>query len=216
MTSTGAATGGGLWNKAFFKNLQNSQESAPARFSFLNKVVSLKSATLWKKETLLAQVFSCEFFEIFKNNFSQNKSVRLLLPQNYIEAKFLRSLSGYKEIYETLREMCPNTEFFLIRIFPHSDWIRRDTSYLSIFSPNAGKYGPEKIPYLDTFTQCESKRFCCFLPNYNNRFLTIDIDLNMKYKQDIRSHHQTCNLMATLIRNCDSFFALLFKFLQRS
>ena len=23
--------------------------------------------------------------------------------------------------------MCPNTEFFLVRIFPHSDWIRRDT-----------------------------------------------------------------------------------------
>ena len=26
-----------------------------------------------------------------------------------------------------------------------------DTLYLSIFSPNAGKYGPEKTPYLDTF-----------------------------------------------------------------
>ena len=26
-------------------------------------------------------------------------------------------------------------------IFPHSDWIRRDTEYLSIFSPNAGKCG---------------------------------------------------------------------------
>ena len=24
-------------------------------------------------------------------------------------------------------------------------------SYLSVFSPNAGKYGPEKTPYLDTF-----------------------------------------------------------------
>ena len=27
------------------------------------------------------------------------------------------------------------------RIFPHSDWIRRDTPYLSVFSPNAGKSG---------------------------------------------------------------------------
>ena len=47
-------------------------------------------------------------------------------------------------IYFTLplREKCPNTEFFLVRIFPHSGWI---------FSPNAGKYGPEKTPYLDTF-----------------------------------------------------------------
>ena len=29
--------------------------------------------------------------------------------------------------------------------------IRRDTPYLSVFSPNVGKYGPEKTPYLDTF-----------------------------------------------------------------
>ena len=50
----------------------------------------------------------------------------------------------------TICEMCPYTEFFLVRIFPHSDWTRRDT-YLSVFSPNAGKYGPGKIPYLDTF-----------------------------------------------------------------
>ena len=27
------------------------------------------------------------------------------------------------------------------RIFPHSDWIRRDTEYFSVFSPNAGKSG---------------------------------------------------------------------------
>ena len=47
--------------------------------------------------------------------------------------------------------MCPNTEFFLVRIFTHSDWMRRDTSYLSVFSPNAEKYGPEKTPRLDTF-----------------------------------------------------------------
>ena len=49
------------------------------------------------------------------------------------------------------REEYPNTEFFLVHIFSHSDWIRRDTKYLSVFSPNAGKYGPEKTRYLDTF-----------------------------------------------------------------
>ena len=47
--------------------------------------------------------------------------------------------------------MCPNTELFLVRIFPHSDCIRRDTKYLSVFSPNTGKYGPEITPDLDTF-----------------------------------------------------------------
>ena len=25
----------------------------------------------------------------------------------------------------SLREKCPNTEFFLVRIFPYSDWIRK-------------------------------------------------------------------------------------------
>ena len=30
----------------------------------------------------------------------------------------------------SLREKFPNTEFFLVRIFPHSDWIRRDTEYV--------------------------------------------------------------------------------------
>ena len=51
----------------------------------------------------------------------------------------------------TMRETCPNTEFLLVLIFPHSDWIRRDSPYLSVFSPNAGKYEPEKSPYLDSF-----------------------------------------------------------------
>ena len=46
-------------------------------------------------------------------------------------------LSSYNLL---LREKYPNTEFFLVRIFPHSDWIRRDTSYLSVFSPNADPY----------------------------------------------------------------------------
>ena len=42
-----------------------------------------------------------------------------------------------------LREKFPNAEILLVRIFA--------TSYLSVFSPNAEKYGPEKPPYLDTF-----------------------------------------------------------------
>ena len=45
-------------------------------------------------------------------------------------------------------------EVFSGPIFPHSDRIRRDTEHLSVFSPNTGKYGPEKTPYLDTFMQC--------------------------------------------------------------
>ena len=38
----------------------------------------------------------------------------------------------------SLREKCPNTEFFLVQ-------------YLTVFGQNTGKYGPEKTPYMDTF-----------------------------------------------------------------
>ena len=51
----------------------------------------------------------------------------------------------------TMCEKYPNTDFFVVGHFPHSYWIWRDTPYLSVFSPNAGKYRAEKIPYLDTF-----------------------------------------------------------------
>ena len=44
---------------------------------------------------------------------------------------------------------------FLVRIFPHSDWIRRDTKYISVFRPNAGKYGPEKLQIRTHVTQFE-------------------------------------------------------------
>ena len=35
----------------------------------------------------------------------------------------------------------------LVRIFPHLDWIRRDTLDLSVFNPNAGNYRLEFSPY---------------------------------------------------------------------
>ena len=42
---------------------------------------------------------------------------------------------------------------FLVRIFLYSDWIPRDTEYLSVVSSNAGKYGPEKLLKRTLFTQ---------------------------------------------------------------
>ena len=45
-------------------------------------------------------------------------------------------------------------EVFLACIFPHSNWLRRDTPYLSVFSLNTGKYGPEKLRIRTLMTQC--------------------------------------------------------------
>ena len=44
----------------------------------------------------------------------------------------------------TLREKCANTEFFLVRIFPQSDWIRRDTEHTN----------QKKLRIWTLFTQC--------------------------------------------------------------
>ena len=52
--------------EVFLKISQNSQENTCARVSFL---IKLQACNFIKKETL-AQVFSCEFQEIFKNTFS--------------------------------------------------------------------------------------------------------------------------------------------------
>ena len=72
-----------------------------------------------------------------------------MLDHSYICIPRVRSLGTefldswiFKFFFEfSLLEKCPNTELFLVRIFLYSDWIRRFT----------GKYGPEIIPYLDTF-----------------------------------------------------------------
>ena len=67
---------------------------------------------------------------------------------------------------QKLREKCPNTEFFLVRIFPYSDWIRKDAPYLSVFSPNARKYGPKKNfvfgHFSDSVELCIGSQSLCF------------------------------------------------------
>ena len=59
--------------KLFLKISQYSQESTYARASF-DKVAGLRPGTLFKKKTL-AQVFSCEFCEIFKTTFYYRTSL---------------------------------------------------------------------------------------------------------------------------------------------
>ena len=77
------------------------------------------------------------YIEVFQSNFPYGKIV-LLTNQNLYILK--------------LREKCRNTKFFLVLIFQYSDWIRsKFTEQISVFSPNAGKYEPEKTQHLGTF-----------------------------------------------------------------
>ena len=56
----------------------------------------------------------------------------------------------------TLHKKSPYSELFWSKFFPHSDWLRRDTKYLPLFSPNAGKYGK----YADQ-NNSEYRHFLC-------------------------------------------------------
>ena len=75
--------------------LQNSQENTCARVSFL---IKLLACNFIKKETL-AQVFSCEFWEISKTTFFRRTppvaaSVsRLFLKDFFSKLKFLQTLN---------------------------------------------------------------------------------------------------------------------------
>ena len=55
----------------------------------------------------------------------------------------------WQYIKKSLREKCPNTEFFLVRIFPHSGWIRRD-SYSDLTRKNTDQ---KKLRIWTLFTQ---------------------------------------------------------------
>ena len=95
-----------------------------------------------------------------------------------------------------LCEMCPNTEFFLVRIFPYSDWIRRDTSYLSTFSLNTGKYGLEKTPYSDTFHAVADTLF------HNECWKEYDVNLLFSLKSPF---DEKWSFIATFTGSSDKF-----------
>ena len=59
--------------------LQNSQENTYARACFLNKVASFRPAQNFIKKASLAHMISCEFYEIFKNNFFRENLRWLIL-----------------------------------------------------------------------------------------------------------------------------------------
>ena len=93
-------------------------------------------------------------------------TVRLLPNCNYVNVKVYKNNIRYirnNVIWllikiSTVWEV-PIFDIFLVRIFPHSDWIQRDTpSSLRIQSePNAAKYGPEKLRKRTFFTQWKER-----------------------------------------------------------
>ena len=66
--------------------------------------------------------------------FNQESGFCLLFFKSPIQTIFLKCTES------GLREKFPDTEFFLVRIFLHSDWIRRFTPYFPVFRVNTEIY----------------------------------------------------------------------------
>ena len=91
--------------------------------------------------------------QIFKNSecFPMTKKLSQAFVSKQVAKTFQHSAKQSVEILKSseetkswvqclktsLREKCPNTEFFLVRIFPHSDWIRRDTPVQAVVDFNS-------------------------------------------------------------------------------
>ena len=86
----------------------------------------------------------------FGSNVTRTSSFNLLLKKRKHD-KFditwftLCYSSIFSALSRSLREKCPSTEIFLVLIFPQSDWIRRDTEYRSVLSPNLENADQKKL-----------------------------------------------------------------------
>ena len=74
---------------------------------------------------------------------------------NYLKNFFMRFIDArFNLLMKTcFKKNCHCVKRIQIRSFPHSHWIRRDTPYLSVLTPNAGKNGPEKLWIQTLFLQ---------------------------------------------------------------
>ena len=119
------------------------------------------------------------------------------------------------EIYYQLK-LCSENKKLLITIAVtfHRVSVTRYTEYLSLFCRNAGKYGPEKTPYLDTFhavdKQAErAQRNGRTLIGYRISSHTIDMNTGIisgriLSRLDLHKHHpliSTALQSATAIKN---------------
>ena len=79
-----------LYKKGVLRNFAKFTGKQLCRSFFLNKVADLRPATLLKRT--VAQVFSCEFCEIYKNTFFHKTPLVAASALSYIVAMFVNSL----------------------------------------------------------------------------------------------------------------------------
>ena len=99
-----------------------------------------------------------------KSHYHENNPMLICQEQQWNQLSSLCTKCEIQMIEREIFEYCTAWKVFvfgvsLVCIFPHSDWIRRDapyTPYLSVFSPNVGKYAPGKLRIRTLFSQCSA------------------------------------------------------------
>ena len=87
----------------------------------------------------------------------------------------LLKISKDLRLGQTLREKCPYSEFFR-SLFSRIRIDTDSTPYLSVFSPNAGKYRPEKNKIRTLFTQWKTLEDSYF-PYWNKEWFKLSEDV---------------------------------------
>ena len=91
-------------------------------------------------KNVLLKIWECEIqigrHDCFSNiNNSNCHWVIAIYTKIYLNARsYLTKEKTFKSTLTVLREKCPNTELFLVRILLYSDWIRRFTNFTYFYT----------------------------------------------------------------------------------
>ena len=100
-------------------------------------------------------IFTEMLHEIFNLIFKLIRNCNIWLIQwlNYLKGNLILAWIVALLVKVTTTQKVSVFGVFLVSIFPHWDWIRRNTKYPFVFSPKTGKYGPEKLWIRTLFMQ---------------------------------------------------------------
>ena len=115
----------------------------------------------------------------------------------------------------------------LVRIFPHSDWIRIDSPYVFVFGPIVGKYRPQQLQIRTLFLQFHQARFHIVVIleiwrwSYNAWMLRVEY-FEMKFKHFVEHFKIYLLVFLKPVHNWDktpeelaSFFLILNRLLKK-
>ena len=104
------------------------------------------------------------FIYIFVENEQDHNHILAIINEKVIVKIKLMTVVTSRNIFKLSLQGKGTYSEFSGPYFPAFGQNRRDTRYFSIFSPNAGKYGPENLRIRTLFTQCIKPRSTQLMP----------------------------------------------------